>query len=535
MIVSALKCYPSCKQCTGLKFNQCISCFYGLPTNNICPSCPDNQYYIKDQGCRNICDILVPLYTNGFCQSYPVYLFEDELARHEQIQWFIIYDQLHVDTSPTIINGGFYGIFKFNSGIYRYYKSLSTYSDSIYLVGFKITVVTLNNIPLNCGIQFLINNTYFASIFRNVSGIQTHNIKIYLNKQDRSYLNYPSNTIYELITYVDLPKQPFLFSAIGNYTDNTAGWGLYSVSFTSGFFPQGCYLCEVSLKCKICQPGYYMYKNNTCIRNCLERYQKLNGSQCFDFDDETPYSQYLAQDFLDEAHDPEQYTKYTLISQNGTNFLKGSDIYYTYIEFNWSSNFNRIFGGPLIWAQAKFQRIHNVEYPHHGITIAFLYFMDQNFLQMVNSFIQLTTIHQLLNKTKILLIHILLVGQNMTEYMKEQTTIQIHQQQVGNALDQIMNQLKLIVDFIIIMSLFINANLIVYNAQMKLHVHNGVVIMMQILQNFHKKSVKLINIMIQIIIGVWIVQYLVQNVHLKQIVKHANLLIHKLNQDVFVN
>ncbi|CAD8194875.1 unnamed protein product [Paramecium pentaurelia] len=101
------------------------------------------------------------------------------------------------------------------------------------------------------------------------------------------------------------------------------------------------------------------------------------------------------------------------------------------------------------------------------------------------------------------------------------------QQQVGNALNQIMKQLMLILSFIIIIQLFINANLIVYNAQIL--AHNGVATMMQMLQNHHKKCTKLQNILIKILIGVWIVHDLVQHVHLKQIIKHDNLLIYNLN------
>lgn len=61
---------------------------------------------------------------------------------------------MHVDTSPTIItvNSYTYGVFKYNSGIYRYFNSLSTYSYATYLVGIKISIVTYNDIPINCGI-----------------------------------------------------------------------------------------------------------------------------------------------------------------------------------------------------------------------------------------------------------------------------------------------------------------------------------------------------------------------------------------------
>ncbi|CAD8213054.1 unnamed protein product [Paramecium pentaurelia] len=151
---------------------------------------------------------------------------------------------------------------------------------------------------------------------------------------------------------------------------------------------------------------------------------------------------------------------------------------------------------------------------------------------LISSLIQLQISKIIIKKqhNKVIIFHILM-EKNTLRYMNKSQ----YQQQFGNFLDQIMNQLQLIVDFIIIMQLFINVNLIVCNAQMKPHVLNGVAIMMQILLNFHKKSVQLTNIMIMILIDVWIAHYLVQLVHLKQIVKHANLLKLNLIQDDKLN
>ncbi|CAD8097703.1 unnamed protein product [Paramecium sonneborni] len=370
IFISILKCYPSCKYCTGQKFNQCTSCYYGLPTNNICPPCPSNQFYEKDKGCRDICNIQTPLYSNGFCQNYPNSYSINWVWVHFKF-WVNIYDPLNLDTTPTIIqNQLLLGVFKFYSGFSLLFQLFQTNSQAIYSIGLRISVITLNDIPLNCGIQFLINNTYSSSIYRNESGIQTHRITIYETSSQGAYLNYSSNKLYTLITYVNLPNYPFLFSAKGNYSDNTAGWGFREVSITSGYCPQNCILCEVSFKCSTCKSGYYMHNNITCT-SCQEPYQKLKGSYCNDFDNETPYSQYLTKDFIDFGHDPEQYIQYILVSQNGTNFLKGSDIYYSNLYWSLNSFWSRIFGGPLIWAQAKFQRTHNVDDPHHGITIAF--------------------------------------------------------------------------------------------------------------------------------------------------------------------
>ncbi|CAD8201305.1 unnamed protein product [Paramecium octaurelia] len=288
-----------------------------------------------------------------------------QLGSVEILRWNVKYDEKHLDLSPTIITNfsSGYGIFKFNSGIYRYIYELPAYIHSTYLVGFKIEIITYNNIPMNCGIQFQINNTYYGSIYRNASGIQTHRIKV-LSSSSQSSIYYQS-MLYILIAYFDIPKYSFLFSAIGNYTDDTAGWGMHSLKISSGYCPINCKLCEVSFKCKTCSNGYYLSRNGICLSSCSSPDQKLVGQYCQNYDEETPYSQYLIREYENTDFDPNQYAQYTLISQNGTNFLKGSDIYFSYLLGR------RVFGGPFVWAQAKFQRIHNMISPHHSLTIIF--------------------------------------------------------------------------------------------------------------------------------------------------------------------
>ncbi|CAD8213751.1 unnamed protein product [Paramecium octaurelia] len=352
---SKIQCYPSCKLCTGPNYNQCSSCYYGVPTNNICPPCGLNQFYWKYQGCYNICQIDSPFLKNGFCQQYPISTIESAYSSNQiqALRWQIIYDPQHLETNYTLNYQYVYGVFRFNSGINRYMDGLPKYSYQTYLVGLVITIMTYNEIPLNCGIQFKINNTYYGSIYRNASGIQTHRVKISQITGSGSYLSYSSSNLYQIITYVDIPKYSFVFSVVGNYTVDTAGWGMYGVQVTSGY-------CS-----NLCQFGYYFYRDGSCTSSCQNPYQRLAGSYCYDYDDETPYSSYLIKENINAAGDPEQYSKYTLISQIGQNFLKGSDIYFSFYKYQ------RLFGGPYVWAQAKFQRVFTIPSPHHSVTIAF--------------------------------------------------------------------------------------------------------------------------------------------------------------------
>ncbi|CAD8189462.1 unnamed protein product [Paramecium octaurelia] len=374
IFVSRVKCYPSCNSCTGPKYNQCTSCYYGIQTNNICPPCPSNQYYWKEVGCRDICDLFSSLYQNGFCQKYAIQdielsYFQSPSYDTENKKWLLIYDPQYVVTTQTITQIStmiyVYGVLKYNSGIYRYFDLLSTYAYSTYLIGLKIIILLYNDIPIDCGITFKINNTYYGSIYKTTSGVQSNKLKIASIYDYGSKSPYSTRTKIVLASLIDIPKNAFVFSAIGNYTVGTAGWGIMQVDITSGYCAQYCELCEVSFKCKTCLNGYLSYRDGSCINNCLFPYQKQNGTYCYDYDDETPYSEYLVQEFTGLEGDPEYYAKYTLIYQSGTNFLKGSDIYYSF----W--NGIRVFGGPFVWAQAKFQRVHNIINPHHSITIAF--------------------------------------------------------------------------------------------------------------------------------------------------------------------
>ncbi|CAK69167.1 unnamed protein product (macronuclear) [Paramecium tetraurelia] len=371
--ISSFNCYPSCSSCSGSGFNECTDCYFQTPTNGICPSCPTNQYYAKHIGCKPICDIGSSLIKKGFCQNYPTQSFistqfTPNVSSPENMKWSLILDPLHVDNTllPNIyVNYQYiYGIFKYHSGVNRFINELSS-NYSTYLIGFKITLITFNDIPLGCGIQININNTYYGSISRNDQGIQAHQLSIYETSDFGSYPTYSSVKKYVLVTYYDIPKNPLLFSAVGNFSDNSAGWGIMQVQATSGYCPQFCKLCEVPFKCKTCNSGYYYYKDGTCISSCSLPYQKIVDSYCQDYDDETPYSMFLVQEYINTANDPEQYSQYTLISKNGINFLKGLDIYYSY----WQSY--RVFGGPFVWAQAKFKRVHNILDPHHSLTIAF--------------------------------------------------------------------------------------------------------------------------------------------------------------------
>ncbi|CAD8104639.1 unnamed protein product [Paramecium primaurelia] len=381
--VSELKitCYPSCSQCTGPEYDQCISCHYGTPTNSICPQCQLNLYYRQNVGCKQNCPFESQNYINGFCQDFSqskqfFESFEQFTSQTSILQYSLIYDPLKIDTSPSLLynqNDYLFGIFKFNSGFCRFISFSNSYYKN-YLIGLKIEIWIFNSIPLGCGLEFKINNTYYGSIFQTTQGVQTHKIKIEDTMSPSScYSTYSVCQRYILYGFFDIPQYSFLLTAQGNYTNAEAGWGISSILVTNGYCSSTCLICDVPFICLTCRNGYYKNIQGTCVYSCSQPYQNLVNSLCQDYDDETPYSKYLIKEYINLANDPTQYSKYVLLSQNGINFLKGSSIYYSY----WNSI--RVFGGQYVWAQAKFSRTFSQLNPHHSVTIGFYILYGPNF------------------------------------------------------------------------------------------------------------------------------------------------------------
>ncbi|CAD8102411.1 unnamed protein product [Paramecium sonneborni] len=263
------------------------------------------------------------------------------------------------------------GIFQFNQGTERLITELSQ-DYGTYLVGIKVTLMLFNDIPSGSSIQLNINNTYQGSIYNEGSSIKYHKLKLAQKEVLKNYQNYNSCHAYYLYMFVDIPSYPFTLGIVGNYGDASASWAYEQIYVSSGYCPQFCESCELPFICQTCKPSYYKYKDGQCSR-CLNPHQKINGSYCQEFDDETPYSKYLIQEYKDFTNDPSQFSQYTIISQNGKNLMKGSDILYSVY------NNKRIFGGQLIWAQIKFSRVHQIPQPHHGITIGFYILFGPSF------------------------------------------------------------------------------------------------------------------------------------------------------------
>ncbi|CAD8212911.1 unnamed protein product [Paramecium octaurelia] len=376
---SSIICYPSCSACIGPEQNQCLSCFYGVPANNKCPQCPNNLYYEKNSGCKINCKFENSKFSNGFCQAFDYYsliLFDYYIGEVSMLKWQQLYDPLHISTYPqytyTGSNNYAYGIFRYNSGIGRYINEITASSStSTYGYGLRIQLQLFDNLQLGTGIRFMINNTYYSSIYKDSQGIQTHRISIGSQSQ-YSFNSYMMTTL-DLYMFVDMLQYPFYFSAIGNLT-GSSGWGLMSLQFTKGLCPRNCQMCDVPYQCKKCYSGYFVNKDGNCIYSCSSFTQKVVGDYCQEYEDEIPYSKYLIKDFYDLANDQDQYPEYKLLSQEGVNFLKGEYIHYS------TYNSIRIFGGQYVWSQAVFQRIHQISNkPHHRITISFRIVFGPNF------------------------------------------------------------------------------------------------------------------------------------------------------------
>ncbi|CAD8133190.1 unnamed protein product [Paramecium pentaurelia] len=386
LIILGLRCSPNCKTCYGESFNQCSSCSNGDSNINDCKiQCtPEKPYFVNNQGCFKQCQIEQSLHFKGSCVTYPITYFVNlniiSYKTTSQYRWQQIYDQenLQFETLNNIAfeNYYIYGIFKYNQG----YQSVInlTNNQGLYLIGIKIELILFNRMPTMSSISLLINETYQAHIYNDGSELKFYQFNLqYENKRSyTSYSNieYNDNYYYTLYMYSNVSSN-FIIKLLGNYPKSSnAGWGIRTIQITSGQCPQYCLQCKSQFQCSVCQQNYLISKSGTCS-TCNGIYQqKINNTHCQDLDDQTPYSEYLVKEFIDFSINPVTYQLYTLLYQNGTNFLKGEGIFYSI----WKQKY-RIFGGPFIWAQAKFQRKYEITRPHYSISIIFIIIFGPTF------------------------------------------------------------------------------------------------------------------------------------------------------------
>ncbi|CAD8157792.1 unnamed protein product [Paramecium pentaurelia] len=276
------------------------------------------------------------------------------------------------------------GLFRYNQGTKGLITEV-TYNIGTYLIGIRTSIILLNEISCGSSISFKINDTYAGSgqVYYDCQQLQFHKLRLVQIDILKLYQSYTNCQAYYLFLLLDIPQYQFTLSIVGNYmqylikisTDLSATWAYEQIILTSGYCPDNCQLCELPNECKICYPTFYKYRDGQCIL-CTAPYQKLDGSYCKDYDDETSYSKYFIKEYYDLTIDPNQFSQYTLISKNGINFMKGSDILYS-IHYGT----NLIFGGELVWAQAKFSRVHKIIKPHHSITIGFYILFGPSFPQ----------------------------------------------------------------------------------------------------------------------------------------------------------
>ncbi|CAD8187287.1 unnamed protein product [Paramecium octaurelia] len=325
-------------------------------------------------------------------------------------------------------------------------------------------------------VQFKINHTYYGSIYRNASGIQTHRLKIFSHSLGyllpSSFYNLSEN--YVLIAYFNIPKYPFLFQQQGiiQMTQQDGEWVRLIFTLDIAVEIVSCvkYHLNVSLvkkgtiyvKMILVYQDAHLHKRNQMVlivRITIRKHLNMR----VDFD-------------------PGQYAQYTLISQNGTNFLKGSDIYYSFLLGR------RVFGGPFVWAQAKFLRIHNIISPHFSVTITFYIVYGSSFPsdgQFIYTIENNITVSKFITNTTL---------SNTDETKQDRTDERIHRNTslltiTWECYGPNNEPVQGFADSTLIILLFMIASLIVQNVQMLLHVLYGTAHMILVSLNFLKQNV----------------------------------------------
>ncbi|CAD8200507.1 unnamed protein product [Paramecium octaurelia] len=335
--------------------------------------CPSNQSLMPDIGCTAICDFYYRQTYEKICVKFKSSTLYQETLYPNEMRYKVILPTITSQSDYILASTSQdHGIFTKNSGTIRFID-ISSFTQGSFFLGLKLVLTLYEPIPIGARIEFHVNNTYYGSIYQTSEGMQLHRVQLY-KIEDFACVNLWS--ICKTITvflFLDIPNYSFSFKAMGYYLTSGSGWSIRELEVSSGKCQDNCKYCELAYVCKICNDGLYVSSDGNCVK-CEESYQIINEDSCVDYEQETPYSQYLIQNEKFElANDPSQPTQYLLVSAEGLNFLKGSDICYSL----WHDKF--IFGGQYVWSQAKFQIIHQITNPHYGVTVAFYILYGPNF------------------------------------------------------------------------------------------------------------------------------------------------------------
>ncbi|CAD8171756.1 unnamed protein product [Paramecium octaurelia] len=334
------------------------------------------QAYIPDQLIKYVKGVCEPYSSIDYYNQFPpflVFIFHIiNLQSNLNDKLFMIFSN-QIPENIQFDGYYIYGLFINKQGLYRV-LTLPTNPGS-FMIAFTLDLLRFNKMPPLSSIQFLINDNYYGQLYTDDQG----NLKA--DKLFRYYTETKQNTVFNGICYTDNLKYCHyknhrellvnLFYVVGDQE---------VVMFILGIVQSiNCLRCEEKFKCAQCQGGYLKSKWGTCSQ-CLGSYQqKINTTHCQEDDDQTNCKNHhyiRFQIHYQRIHRPRIRSRGIprIYPFECCWFLKGSGIYYSI----WKSQ-QRIFEGPFIWAQAKFQRIVAIEDPHHAITISFYGVFGPNF------------------------------------------------------------------------------------------------------------------------------------------------------------
>ncbi|CAD8055989.1 unnamed protein product [Paramecium sonneborni] len=299
---------------------------------------------------------------NNKCQHYPNLTIPaaDYFYLQERINMKVVQDYNNTDQQPIYFNyEGKKDIYQGCLNLIKEQNGQQTRQKKNLLIGI---------ISKGDSISLKINNTYKGCIYNDGFKLKCHKLKLIQMDIISSYQQYTKSQACHLLMFVDIPQYRFTLMIL--------------------------FILGLMNKWKSAQAiahdfvNYVNYSNNP--------YQKLNDSYCQDFDDETPYSKQLVQEYNDLSNDPRQFSKYSIVSQNGINIMKGlNKVQFkqnTYILYSIFGKY-RTFGGQIVFG-LKPNFIELIKFLNFTLAqlLDSLQFLDRLFLKTVNSFIILDQI-----------------------------------------------------------------------------------------------------------------------------------------------
>ncbi|CAD8053041.1 unnamed protein product [Paramecium primaurelia] len=377
------QCHYTCKTCSNEAYNSCLSCFTlnSSPILQQCQTCKDQQnlrFLLQIQGCLQECP-------EGYSYDQELVCYRNlmlsNLLNLNQIQPMMSQELLLNSNLNLALRLPL--ICSVTEQYLPYYQDEVLYTilnlhSSVVSIRLRVTISLFGSWMKDKDIQIKVNEQIIDSInFDNLIVTTQNSVILY---QDLTMQVCSTQSMYQIRVEINqvINQQVLNLSFNGyNLVDQLLSWSISDLDIEQQVCSLNCNSCSNRFNCNICVLPFLLYKGQ-CIQSCPQ-FSRMINTQCIDLDEElidieNSKIKYLVKEFYDVSTTQERINElFQLVHNSIHNFGKGNNIYFSYVPDK------KVFGGALIWIDAKFKLELEIPKYYYQVRIKFQVILGDDF------------------------------------------------------------------------------------------------------------------------------------------------------------